>query len=126
MNANLTTFLYEGKNEYFIFTKFLHKASRYNIGFLSLFDMACKNLQTNDLVLEFKPHPKHRLFLRAEVDGLRNYSLNYSKISHYFDYITSNYIIKPSDTLTLMAEVDHCLTRSSTTSMPRSSNILRA
>lgn len=120
MNANLTALLFEGKNEYFIFTKFLHKASRYNLGFLSIFDTACKNLQKNDLVLEFKPHLKHHLFLRAEVDGLRNYSLNYSKISHYFDFIASNYIIKPSDTLTLMTEVGHYLIRSSTTSMPRS------
>lgn len=39
------------------------------------------------------------------MDGLRNYSLKYSKLSNYFDYFLVNYIIKPTETLTLMAEV---------------------
>lgn len=39
------------------------------------------------------------------MDGLRNYSLKYSSLGSYFDYLVANYVCKPTDTLALMAEV---------------------
>ena len=86
-----------------------------NLGLLSIFDINCKNLQTNNLTLQLKPSEKHQLFLRAEVDGLRNYSLNYSKPLNYFDFVLTNYIFKPTNSLTLMAEVTISLNRSNMT-----------
>ena len=89
----------------------IYHGHRFNLGLLSVFDYSSKNLQTNNVVLELKPHEKHQIFLRGEVDGLRNYTLKYSKLANYFDYFTLNYIIKVSDTLTLMAEVLLCRVR---------------
>jgi hypothetical protein len=83
----------------------LYLGKLYSFGFLSIFDFGSRNLQTNDLVLELKPRDQHRVFLRAEVDGLRNYSLNYAKLTSYFDFLYANYIYRPSDSLALMGEV---------------------
>ena len=83
----------------------MYFAKKFNLGFLSLFDFGSYNLQTNNAVIEWKVHEKHQLFGRAEVDGLRNYSLKYSQLRNYFDFLYVNYIIKPTNSLILMAEV---------------------
>jgi hypothetical protein len=80
VDVNLAAFLLERQNEYFLYGKVLYKGGGVNVGVISLFDYNCRNLQTNNVVVEFKPHPRHQVFLRGEVDGLRNYSLKYSKI----------------------------------------------
>ena len=66
------------------------------MGLLTIFDLGSHNLQTNDLVLEFRPTPTHQLFLRGEVFSLRNYSLNYKSPRGYFDVLACNYICRPS------------------------------
>ncbi len=76
----MSIFLFERKNDYVLYSKFMYMARYINFGLLSIFDFGSSNLQTNNLVLEVKPHEKHQIFVRGEVDGLRNYSLKYSKI----------------------------------------------
>jgi hypothetical protein len=50
-NSNITSFIYENKNDYFLYTKLLYLHQKFRIGFLSIFDCSCRNLQTNNLVL---------------------------------------------------------------------------
>lgn len=105
MDTNISACLFERQNEYYVYSKLLWKGKLASFGVISLFDYSCRNLQTNNVVFEIKPHAKHRLYARGEVDGLRNYSLRYSKIASYFDYLILDYIFRPTDSLALMAEV---------------------
>jgi hypothetical protein len=118
LDSNLSAFLYERQNEYFLYGKALYKGRRWSAGAISLFDFSCRNLQTNNLVIELIPHPRHRFFLRAEVDGLRNYSLKYSSLGSYFDYLVVDYVCRPTDTLALMAEVPPFSLSTATTATP--------
>jgi hypothetical protein len=96
LDTNLSAFLYERQNEYYLYGKLLYKSRLWSFGAISLFDFSCRNLQTNNLVLELIPHTGHRFFVRGEVDGLRNYSLKYSKIGNYFDYVILDYVGRPT------------------------------